>query len=145
MTSMKKAGSTEPGEPGKHVEGLVRLRLLPWPSPEGKPCYLSTDSEGGYLSRLADEMEAVQLAMAEDVLGGARKVLDDSMSPFTEVRYAAVRLAECLSDAVRVAEPRGARLGSPRLEADDEGGGNEGLCSRAAQRGAARGECAVKV
>ncbi|MFI6400968.1 hypothetical protein [Streptomyces sp. NPDC050548] len=102
---------------------VTPLRLLPWPSPEGKPCYLSTDSEGGYLSRLADEMEAVQLGLAADVLSGAGKVLDDPMSPYTEVRYVAIRLAECLTDVVRVAESRGTRLDPPHSEAD--GGRNE--------------------
>jgi hypothetical protein len=90
------------------------LRLLPWPSPDGKPCYLSADDSGkGRLSRLADDMEAVQLAAGEDVLNLGRKVLDDPMSPYTEVRYAGIRLAECLSDALRVAESRGLRLHAP--------------------------------
>ncbi|QOV37001.1 hypothetical protein IM697_00545 [Streptomyces ferrugineus] len=98
-------------------ESTTTLRLLPWTSPESKPCFLATDSEGGYLSRLADRMEAVQLATAADVLACARKVLDDPMSPHTEVRYAGIRLAECLSDALRVAESRGLRL------SDDTGSG----------------------
>lgn len=37
------------------------LRLLPWSGPEGKPCYLSTDDREGYMSRLADYIEAAQL------------------------------------------------------------------------------------
>jgi hypothetical protein len=86
------------------------LRLLPWPSPDGKPCYLSSSDSGGYVSRLADDMEDVQLAIGADVLDLARKVLDDPLSPYTEVRYAGIRLAECLSDALRVAESRGLRL-----------------------------------
>ncbi|MFD7458893.1 MULTISPECIES: hypothetical protein [unclassified Streptomyces] len=89
------------------------LRLLPWPSPDGKPCYLSTDDEGGPLSRLADEMEALQLDTAADVLGLARAVLDDPASPYTEVRYAGLRLAECLTDTLRVAESRGLRVSGP--------------------------------
>ncbi|MDH6630447.1 hypothetical protein M2271_008307 [Streptomyces sp. LBL] len=93
------------------------LRLLPWPSPGGKPGYLVTDSRGGPVSRLADEMEATQLAMGVDVLDLARAVLDDPASPYTEVRYAGIRLAECLTDALRVAESRGLRLPSP--DADD--------------------------
>ncbi|WP_437086690.1 hypothetical protein [Streptomyces sp. enrichment culture] len=75
-----------------------------------------TGSDGGRLSRLADELEAVQLATAVDVLGLARPLLDDPASPVTEVRYAGLRLAECLVDALRVAESRGMRLpgaGSP--------------------------------
>ncbi|MFI7013473.1 hypothetical protein [Streptomyces sp. NPDC050164] len=99
--------------PAHHIAPATTLRLLPWPSPDGKPCYLSTDDNGGYLSRLADDMEAAQLATAADVLGLARKVLDDPASPYTEVRYAGLRLAECLTDALRVAESRGARLPVP--------------------------------
>jgi hypothetical protein len=91
-------------------------RLLPWPSPDGNPCYLMTDSGGGYLSRLADDLETVQLAMGADVLGLARAVLDDPVSPYTEVRYAGLRLAECLTDALRVAESRGMRLPVPDAE-----------------------------
>jgi hypothetical protein len=95
-------------------------RLLPWPSPDGNPCYLMTDSGGGYVSRLADDLEAMQLAMGADVLGLARTVLDDPTSPYTEVRYAGLRLAECLTDALRVAESRGLRLPQPDTE-DAEG------------------------
>ncbi|MBZ9640085.1 hypothetical protein [Streptomyces sp. PSKA30] len=102
------------------LESLAALRLLPWLSAEGKPCYLAVGGEGGYLSRLADEMEAVQLAMAADVLGHARKVLDDPKAPYVEVRFAGLRLAECLSDAVRVAESRGVRLGVPCLESNED-------------------------
>ncbi|WP_405619306.1 hypothetical protein [Streptomyces sp. NBC_00076] len=90
-------------------------RLLPWPSPGGNPCYLVTDG-GGYVSRLADELEATQLAMGVDVLGLARTVLEDPTSPYTEVRYAGIRLAECLTDALRVAESRGLRLPAPDTE-----------------------------
>ncbi|MFD3585666.1 hypothetical protein [Streptomyces sp. NPDC058683] len=86
------------------------IRLLPWPSPEGKPCYLVPGTEGGYLSRLADDIEAAQLSASADVLTCARKVLADPASPYTEVRYAGIRLAECLNDALRVAESRGTRL-----------------------------------
>ncbi|MFD5537269.1 hypothetical protein ACFWIJ_05270 [Streptomyces sp. NPDC127079] len=91
-------------------------RLLPWPTPEGKPCYLVTANSGSYLSCLADDMEATQLATGTDVLAHARQVLDDPMSPYAEVRYAGIRLAECLTDALRVAESRGMRLVVPDAE-----------------------------
>lgn len=106
--------------PAHHLTPPTALRLLPWPSPDGKPCYLSTDENGGYLSRLADDMEAVQLATATDVLGLARKVLEDPASPYTEVRYAGLRLAECLTDALRVAESRGLRLPTPDTGTDTD-------------------------
>ncbi|MGA5508729.1 hypothetical protein [Streptomyces umbrinus] len=91
-------------------------RLLPWPSLDGKPSYLVAENGGGYVSRLADDLEAAQLATGADVLGLARTVLDDPTSPCTEVRYAGLRLAECLADALRVAESRGMRLPAPDAE-----------------------------
>ncbi len=96
-------------------------RLLPWPSPDGKPCFLvaDTDNGGGYVSRLADELEAVQLATGVDVLALARPLLDDPASPYAEVRFAGLRLAECLTDALRVAESRGMRLPAPDTEGDE--------------------------
>jgi hypothetical protein len=88
-------------------------RLLPWPAPDGRPCYLLTDGGGGRLSRMADELEDVQLGMGADVLRFARPLLGDPGSPPGEVRYAGLRLAECLADALRVAESRGMRLPVP--------------------------------
>ncbi|MFD4504540.1 hypothetical protein [Streptomyces sp. NPDC058457] len=104
-----------------NVHAPASARLLPWPTPEGKPCYLVTDNNGSYLSRLADDMEAAQLATGTDVLTHARQVLDDPMSPYTEVRYAGIRLAECLTDALRVAESRGMRMVTAGYEEDGEG------------------------
>ncbi|MEJ1200774.1 MULTISPECIES: hypothetical protein [unclassified Streptomyces] len=66
------------------------LRLLPWLSPEGKPCYLAPGGDGGVISRLADRTEARQLA-------------------------------ECLADALRVAESRGRRLPQADDGTDDPG------------------------
>ncbi|WP_320777043.1 hypothetical protein [Streptomyces sp. CRN 30] len=109
-----------------HRTPPTTLRLLPWPTPDGKPCYLSADESGGYLSRLADDMEAVQLATAADLLGLARTTLDDPTSPYTEVRYAGLRLAECLADALRVAESRGMRLPAPNADEEREGGAGSG-------------------
>ncbi|MEU9151514.1 hypothetical protein AB0D59_13385 [Streptomyces sp. NPDC048417] len=107
-------------QPSSHAHAPTSPRLLPWPTPEGKPCYLVTDNNGGYLSRLADDLETTQLAAGTDVLGRARQVLDDPMSPYTEVRYAGIRLAECLTDALRVADSRGMRLVVPDDEEDRE-------------------------
>ncbi len=95
------------------------LRLLPWSSPEGKPCFLVPGGGSGPLSRLADDMEAVRLAMAAEMIRLARKVQDDPLSPYVEVRYAGVRLAECLNDVLRVAESRGMRLPAPNAEDAD--------------------------
>ncbi|MFH8464889.1 hypothetical protein [Streptomyces sp. NPDC017991] len=86
-------------------------RLLPWQSLDGKPCYLVTDDGGGgQLARLADDLESVLLATGADVLDLARPLLDDPASPPAEPRFAGLRLAECLTDALCVAEFRGLRL-----------------------------------
>ncbi|MFF6995744.1 hypothetical protein ACFY93_12385 [Streptomyces sp. NPDC008313] len=65
---------------------------------------------GGPSLLLADEAEVRQLAEGLDVLRSARQVLGDPVSPNAEVRYTAIRLTECLADALRVAESRGRRL-----------------------------------
>jgi hypothetical protein len=105
---------------GGNTHAPASARLLPWPTPEGKPCYLVTDNNGGYVSHLADDLEAAQLTTGTDVLGRAHRVLNDPMSPYSEVRYAGIRLAECLTDALRVAESRGMRLPAPKTEDDGD-------------------------
>ncbi|WP_282704085.1 hypothetical protein [Streptomyces sp. CC219B] len=88
----------------------VPLRLLPWTTPDGRPCYLSSDGEGGRLSRMADEVEAELLGSAAYVLTAARTLLDEPGTGKQELRFAGVRLAEALGDALRIAASRGARL-----------------------------------
>ena len=88
-----------------------RPRLLPWPNENGKPCYLVSDDSGaGYISRLADEMEAVQLRTGVELLAHARPLLRDRKAHAGELRFVGHRLAEALHDALRVAESRGMRL-----------------------------------
>lgn len=87
------------------------LRLLPWSGPEGKPCYLSTDASGGYLSRLADNTEAVQLGMAVELLEHAAVVLSDEDTEPNELRLLATDMGGTLRDVLRVAISRGRRLG----------------------------------
>jgi len=94
-----------------HIDDVVRL--LPWVGPEGKPCYLAGDGSGGYLSRLADNMEAVQLGLAADLIKEARIVLDERKWTPGELHLLAVQLAGALTDVHRVAESRGARLADP--------------------------------
>ncbi|AWN28904.1 hypothetical protein [Streptomyces sp. NEAU-S7GS2] len=99
------------------------LRLLPWSGPEGNPCYLSTEGSGGYLSRLADHTEAVQLEMAAELLEHAVEVLDDGESEPNEVRLLAMDMTEALRDVRRVAISRGHRLpltDTPACEEGDE-------------------------
>lgn len=89
------------------------LRLLPWTTPDGKPCYLSTDNARSLLSRLADDVEAAQLGSGEQVLEGARAVLADPEAGERAVRFALTRATESLEDVLRVAVSRGARIPHP--------------------------------
>ncbi|MER5751197.1 hypothetical protein [Streptomyces sp. NPDC002088] len=89
------------------------LRLLPWTTPEGLPCYLSTDDPNSRLSRLADEVEADLLDSAESVLFAARALLDEPEARRRELRFAGVRMAEALADALRIAGSRGHRWPDP--------------------------------
>lgn len=101
-------------------------RLLPWSGPEGKPCYLLTDDgRGGYLSRLADGIESVQLGMGSELLGHAEELIDDPKAGAAELRYLSARLTESLKAAIRVAESRGARLPAP----DDDDVPGSGTCA----------------
>ncbi|MET9758130.1 hypothetical protein ABZ016_03595 [Streptomyces sp. NPDC006372] len=84
-------------------------RLLPWSSPEGKPCYLVGDGTG-YVSRLADDIEDLQLGMAAELLGHSAELLAVRRVTSAELHYLALRLTESLRDVVRVAESRGRRL-----------------------------------
>ncbi|MFE3655939.1 hypothetical protein [Streptomyces sp. NPDC059165] len=101
------------------------LRLLPWSGPEGKPCFLSTDDSSGYLSRLADSTEAVQLGLGTELLEHALEVLaHEESGAEEELRLLAQDLAAALRDALRVAVSRGHRL--PTSDAAPREGGDEG-------------------
>ncbi|MER5502979.1 hypothetical protein ABT096_38185 [Streptomyces sp. NPDC002561] len=83
------------------------LRLLPWSGPDSKPCYLSSDNRGGYVSRLADNIEAVQLGSAADLLGQSAETLDDQDATLDEMRGLVKELTGALRDVLRVATSRG--------------------------------------
>ncbi|MFJ8489434.1 hypothetical protein ACIRBZ_13865 [Streptomyces sp. NPDC094038] len=83
------------------------LRLLPWSGPEGKPCYLSTDDPDGCMSRLADNIEAVQLGTAAELLERASEVLDDQDTDREDMQRLAKELTGALRDVLRVATSRG--------------------------------------
>ncbi|MFF7375870.1 hypothetical protein ACIP4Q_10140 [Streptomyces massasporeus] len=88
---------------------VVAGRLLPWTGADGKPCYLVGDGTG-YVSRLADEIEDVQIDMADRLLGHAAELLAERRVTGAELHYLARRLSESLRDVTRVAESRGGRL-----------------------------------
>lgn len=101
-------------------------RLLPWTSLEGKPCYVMGNGTGR-VSRLADEIEGLQLGMADELLAHTAALLAEPRVTGGELRYVAGCLRDSLVDVKRVAESRGARLDAtgPRPErerkfADDD-------------------------
>ncbi|MEU3095643.1 hypothetical protein ABZ690_12685 [Streptomyces sp. NPDC006967] len=88
------------------------LRLLPWTGPDGKPCFLSTDDNGGHMSRLADNLESVQLGMATDLLDQAVDILAQADTDPDDLRLLTKDLTGALRDTLRVATSRGHRLDS---------------------------------
>ncbi|WP_327704441.1 hypothetical protein [Streptomyces decoyicus] len=87
-------------------------RLLPWTGPEGKPCYLLTDRDGGPVSDRADQVEAIQLKMTVGLLDHAQALIDDPAVDVRQLRFLSAQLSAALRDAVRVAQSRGALSGS---------------------------------
>ncbi|MER5551418.1 hypothetical protein ABT001_07020 [Streptomyces sp. NPDC002793] len=83
------------------------LRLLPWSGPGDKPCYLSTDDPDGYMSRLADNIEAVQLGTARALLKEASETLDHQGTSIDDMRGLVKELTGALRDVYRVATSRG--------------------------------------
>ncbi|MGY4906329.1 hypothetical protein [Streptomyces sp. 900116325] len=83
------------------------LRLLPWSGPGDKPCYLSTDDPAGFMSRLADNIEAVQLGTASGLLDEASEALDNQDTSIDEMRCLVKELTGALRDVFRVATSRG--------------------------------------
>lgn len=96
------------------------LRLLPWSGPDDKPCYLSADDGAGYLSRLADNTEEIQLGLGSELLAHAVEVLGASDSDAEALRLLAANLTGALRNAVRVATSRGHRLSRPADSANEE-------------------------
>ncbi|MFF8787038.1 hypothetical protein [Streptomyces sp. NPDC015125] len=101
-------------------------RLLPWTGLEGKPCFLVSDGTG-YVSRVADAMEAAQMALAAELIAEARRILVGRSWTSGELHLLTVELAESLVEVHRVAESRGGRLlapaDSPEATALEDDGG----------------------
>lgn len=98
----------ELGASARPPEG--ETRLLPWLTDDGKPCLLRTDDPGGFLSRVADNLESVQTDMATEILALAEKSLTNPLATRAEIEYAGLRLSESLADVLRIAESRRLRL-----------------------------------
>ncbi|GAA3186192.1 hypothetical protein [Streptomyces ramulosus] len=105
------------------MNAMDHARLLPWASPDGKPCYLIGGTGTGYVSRLADRMEAEQMESAAVLIGEARRVLAACAWTPGEIHLLAYDLNAALTEVHRVSESRGARL-QQRTEGEDDGGGD---------------------
>lgn len=103
------------------MDQATRLRLLPWPSPNGGPAYTPDDSPEGVISRLADELEDRQEQSAQFVLKLSGEMLEmsrDRELTLEESAYIINRLREALADVLRIAESREGRLTLPEESAD---------------------------
>ncbi|MDQ8704186.1 hypothetical protein RCO28_17070 [Streptomyces sp. LHD-70] len=95
------------------------VRLLPWSSPEGKPCYLIGDGTGSsHVSRVADNIESVQLDMADELLDHAADMKADEQVTDAQLRFLVDRMTESLRDVCRIAVSRGARLWAVACDGD---------------------------
>ncbi|MEU0134730.1 hypothetical protein ABZ172_11930 [Streptomyces sp. NPDC006296] len=93
------------------------LRLLPWPGPEGKTAYLSTDGTATHLSLMADRMEEKQIETAAVIVSLAKPMVSEEATlTAPELRWIATRLIESLGDVLRIAESRAGRI--PPYEGD---------------------------
>lgn len=106
-------GRYDPDDPQRPGSGL---RLLPWASLAGNPCFLrSDDAGGGYLARKADLMEAEQMREGAAVLLDAEEVLEDPAAGPLTLRVTLLRTTMALGDALRIADSRGGRLPVPEV------------------------------
>ncbi|MEU2366752.1 hypothetical protein ABZ616_39415 [Streptomyces noursei] len=94
-------------------------RLLPWSSTEGKPCYPLGGDGTGYVSRMADRVEAEQLDSAAELIEEARDVLRERRWTPGEIHLLTRDLTTSLSNVRRIAVSRGARLPAPAYDSPD--------------------------
>ncbi|MGW1716729.1 ATP-binding protein [Streptomyces sp. NPDC002156] len=97
-------------------EGNNAVRLLPWTGSEGQPCLLISDGDGP-VTRIANQVEAVQLSLADRLLCRAQELIAAPELPISELGALATQLTDALRDALLIAECRGARLGAVRYGA----------------------------
>jgi hypothetical protein len=88
---------------------MSSARLAPWQTPEGKPVYLVSESDGSPLSRLADDVEAGLIGNAEHVLTMCQRP-EVQTATADELRFVVGQLCASLADLLRIAESRGERL-----------------------------------
>ncbi|UQI47885.1 GntR family transcriptional regulator [Streptomyces sp. HU2014] len=106
-------GHGEDRVPANRNDEGSELRLLPWATPDDKPCFLSTGDGQGVMSRYADRVEASQVTFGAAILDDAERLIADPEASDIQLRIALKETADSLSDVMRVAASRGARLPSP--------------------------------
>lgn len=87
------------------------LRLLPWTSETGKPCYLAPGAEDGMVSAPADGIENRHLAEAARVLQECEAILADPAAGALALRLALTASSRAQRGTLRIARGRGLRLG----------------------------------
>ncbi|MET7637677.1 hypothetical protein [Streptomyces sp. NPDC005438] len=87
-------------------------RLLPWTASDGKPCYLYGRG-GGYVSKMADRVEAEQLDNGYECLDYVNEVLADEEPDMDELLFLVEPMRDALRQVLRVAKSRGERLPDP--------------------------------
>lgn len=107
-----------------------QVRLLPWSDPMGRPCYLSTTDGRGYVSRLADRVEAEQLDTGAEFIEYAGELLDGGKVTHDDLMYLAGGLTEALRNTLRIAKSRGERLTAAEDEGDTDKGDDDGDVSQ---------------
>ncbi|MFF4608015.1 hypothetical protein ACFY12_35420 [Streptomyces sp. NPDC001339] len=114
-------------DPDNPMQPGSELRLLPWVTAVGNPCFLNTDTSGSsYLARKADAMEAEQMRDAAAVFADAEAVLDEQTAGPLTLRVTLKRAKEALGDALRIANSRGGRLPAPKDYDEANEGSEEG-------------------
>ncbi|MER6786958.1 hypothetical protein ABT330_20465 [Streptomyces sp. NPDC000658] len=75
----------------------------------------------GYIARVADTVEGLQLDMAAELLAHAADLLADNRTSYVQLRFLGNRMTEAPRDVVRIAHSRGARLWAPEREEKEAG------------------------
>ena len=96
---------------GKDTPQRHDMRLLPWTSDTGKPCYVPLTAEGGPVSAIADAVEGEQVADARAVLAEAESIWRIRCRGARAAARARRGRSACSGAPIRVAESRGQRLG----------------------------------
>ncbi|MFE1962650.1 hypothetical protein [Streptomyces sp. NPDC059479] len=101
------------------------MRLLPWTTASGAPCYLSAAGPGSRMSRMADDVEEELLISAEWLLDDIEPLLTAPPADVQELIRLSASLAVALRNTLRVADSRGARLLQAATEEPAERGKTE--------------------